>query len=1390
MKKLLGTGLLCLLFGACLATAQAQEVCIYTGNVNWIGQAEADAQADICQRRLDAAGITNTWINTTNADPQGEVLTWVNAHATDGQLDVLILYGYVPPTIYQAGNGQPDGSPAELFIESTDGNAIMNHGDWFFYVSSTNNGAAGFQNLTDTAMTFGGDNTPMTVTADGKAIAPNLSDYVTDRGLYVGQLSGNWFVEKTLAQNADGSQADPVIIRDGDLGRVIPLYQTNGQNDPKGAVAAEVIAWLMGVTLQATQLGLSGPPAAVTGTPVELTLSLLDGAGIPTPSGVDLTIELATTGDGAFDTEWQGDYDGSLVSLTFAPDEMSKSFYYKETTAGTATLTATVGAVNTQLDVEVLEELSGGPGEVLIYTGNTSWIGKPEADAEAAICVERLNLMGVPNTWIDTADHAAVATWVTEHTNEEGNKADVLILYGYIPPTIAGAAEGSPAELFIESTDGNAIINHGDWMFYVSSPNNGAAGLQNIMDLPGITMAGYNDTLMTVTHQGGVVAPSLTDFLTDRPLHLDGLGGQWFVEASLAQDPSGTLADPIIVRDANRGRVIPALQAANQADPKGAVAAEIIAFLYGIDLAEPTQVGILGRDVGLQGKPMKLTAQVQNLIFSPTAVDADTTVDLVSDSLTGLFDVAVDGDFDGTITSVTVAAGTSSADFYYLETTPGTPVLTGSSAGLADGTLGLTIFEQTFAPPGDVAIYTGKTWWIAKADADVQAGLCAARLDSSGILANPVQLYPNESDQAALATWVGNHTNNGKLDVLVLYGCLPRSIYPNGNTQPDGSIAEAFIESTDGNAIINSGDWMFYVDYDGADTRLENGPGGLQNMMDIATISMSGGNNPMVVTEEGMAIAPHLSDFLTDRPFHVNELAGNWIVEAALAQSADGTQVDPIIVRDGDAGRLIPLFQADAQNDPKGIVAAEIIAWLAGSELLPTEIELSGASATVTGTPVRLTVRLLDGAGVETPSPDDVTVDLASDSGTGVFDTVWDGDYDGTVNSLLFAAGETYKTVYYMDTSVVLATLSATDADADLPAALRTVNVLENIPAEPGEVLIYTGNVGWIDKAAADAQAQICVNALTDADISNSWISEELPDGWAQVATWVGAHTNNGKLDVLILYGFFPPTIYPSGNTQTDGSPAELFIESNDGDVIINHADWMFYVSSPTNNGVDGLKNMMDNPNIELWYDNTPVSVTYEGSVIAPSLGDLLSDRPIPVGVLQDDWFVEAALAENAAGTLAEPVILRDGNRGRLIPVYQTNSQDDDPKGAVAAEIIIWLTEQTFVEPTFVRGDVDASGVINITDAINLLDYLFQGGSTPPCMDAADVDNLDDGAPIITDAIYLLGWLFQGTAAPPPPTPSSADYIADDDTPECGPDPEGDADGMDCLSFPPCGTGL
>ena len=186
------------------------------------------------------------------------------------------------------------------------------------------------------------------------------------------------------------------------------------------------------------------------------------------------------------------------------------------------------------------------------------------------------------------------------------------------------------------------------------------------------------------------------------------------------------------------------------------------------------------------------------------------------------------------------------------------------------------------------------------------------------------------------------------------------------------------------------------------------------------------------------------------------------------------------------------------------------------------------------------------------------------------------------------------------------------------------------------------------------------------------------------------------------------------------------------------------------------------------------MAVTPEGKAIAPSLSDFLTDRPFHVDELAGDWFVEVSLAQNASGTRADPIVVRDGNRGRLAPVLQANSQDD-PKGAVAAEIIAWLMESTIDHghAPFRRGDADADGLMNITDGIYIMRYLFLGGSEPPCLEAANAD--DDAMITVEDGVYILNYLFLPSSAPPEPGPNG-----------CGPDPVDSESDLGCDHYTGC----
>ncbi len=73
--------------------------------------------------------------------------------------------------------------------------------------------------------------------------------------------------------------------------------------------------------------------------------------------------------------------------------------------------------------------------------------------------------------------------------------------------------------------------------------------------------------------------------------------------------------------------------------------------------------------------------------------------------------------------------------------------------------------------------------------------------------------------------------------------------------------------------------------------------------------------------------------------------------------------------------------------------------------------------------------------------------------------------------------------------------------------------------------------------------------------------------------------------------------------------------------------------------------------------------------------------------------------------------------------------------------------------PSFVRGDANDDGGVNLSDAIYTLEYLFQGGPVPACEDAADVN--DDADLNLSDAVYLILHLFVSGAPPAAPYPDA-----------------------------------
>jgi len=97
--------------------------------------------------------------------------------------------------------------------------------------------------------------------------------------------------------------------------------------------------------------------------------------------------------------------------------------------------------------------------------------------------------------------------------------------------------------------------------------------------------------------------------------------------------------------------------------------------------------------------------------------------------------------------------------------------------------------------------------------------------------------------------------------------------------------------------------------------------------------------------------------------------------------------------------------------------------------------------------------------------------------------------------------------------------------------------------------------------------------------------------------------------------------------------------------------------------------------------------------------------------------------------------------------------------------------------PVFHRGDANGDGVLDVSDGLCILAYLFEGTAEPRCAESRDANN--DGLVDCSDAVTILFYLFLGTAAPARPGPPPG---------ACGedPDPAGSGRDLGCAEYAGC----
>lgn len=176
---------------------------------------------------------------------------------------------------------------------------------------------------------------------------------------------------------------------------------------------------------------------------------------------------------------------------------------------------------------------------------------------------------------------------------------------------------------------------------------------------------------------------------------------------------------------------------------------------------------------------------------------------------------------------------------------------------------------------------------------------------------------------------------------------------------------------------------------------------------------------------------------------------------------------------------------------------------------------------------------------------------------------------------------------------------------------------------------------------------------------------------------------------------------------------------------------------------------------------------------------DARSPRPTFAGsdvTLPDVWMRMERQASELVGFYSS-----DGNEwteiGRLdatgmgaivLGGVAASSRDADGEGIfIDAEVCELRVGGIVPSPRIRRGDADVDGTIQLSDPVQLLNFLFLAGAVPACLDATDFD--DNGEVDITDAIASLQYQFLQGPPPAPPGPGQCglDPIAEDPALPC-----------------------
>ncbi|MCA8960295.1 MAG: IPT/TIG domain-containing protein [Planctomycetes bacterium] len=296
---------------------------------------------------------------------------------------------------------------------------------------------------------------------------------------------------------------------------------------------------------------------------------------------------------------------------------------------------------------------------------------------------------------------------------------------------------------------------------------------------------------------------------------------------------------------------------------------------------------------------------------------------------------------------------------------------------------------------------------------------------------------------------------------------------------------------------------------------------------------------------------------------------------------------------------------------------------------------------------------------------------------------------------------------------------------------------------------------------AANASVLIGPFSLQDLFyVNSSEITGVTPAGLSPGATTVTIGQVSGSDVYLPGFTYTNNTLAIQSAEATPGSTIELLaIATNDLDL-----------------GGFSFAGVFDAPNMTLQALDTVGTDAAGADFVAPNWSNVPGDSWFTVGIVIDIAPpIDGVLAADVDNTVARLVfdVSPTAPVGEFLPVDFVGGVGDPPvdivfslEGGMSATPSLFQGLVSVIEgTTFIRGDGNGDGLVDIADPVANLAYQFSLGPAA-CLDALDTN--DDGTINVADPIYNLAFLFSAGPAPLPPYPAPG-LDPTSDALDCGP---------------------